>query len=221
VGHPFNLFVALSVGTVGLTVSGDTQLARQWLAEANMIAQEHAMTFMVQAIVPFWDGFALIAQGDHVEGYALLTIGAKGWRDTGPMHLVPLANIMRARALIGLQRFDEARGLLEETLAIIEQTGHRSEEAEAYRVLGELQQQQPTSDIDAAEASFHRAIEVARSQGARGFELRAAISLARLWDSRGRRREAYDILAPVYDWFTEGFDTDDLRDAKVLLDKLS
>ena len=118
-----------------------------------MIAQEHAMTFMAQAIVPFWDGFALIAQGDHAEGYALLTVGAKGWRDTGPMHLVPLANIMRARALIGLQRFDEARALLDEALMIIEQTGHRSEEAEAHRVLGELQQLQPASDVEAAEAS--------------------------------------------------------------------
>jgi class 3 adenylate cyclase/tetratricopeptide (TPR) repeat protein len=221
VGHPFNLFVALSVGTVGLTVCGDTQLARQWLAEANTIAQEHAMTFMAQAIVPFWDGYALIAQGDYAEGYAALTVGAKGWRDTGPMHLVPLANIMLARALIGLQRFDEARALLEEALAIIKQTGHRSEESEAYRVLGELQQLQTVSDVEGAEAAFLKALEVARSQDARGFELRAAISLARLWDSRGRRREAYDTLAPLYRWFTEGFDTIDLRDAKALLDKLA
>jgi class 3 adenylate cyclase len=220
-GHPFNLFVALSVGTVGLSVGGDTHLARRWLAEAKSIAEEHAMTFMAQVIVPFWDGFALIAQGDDAEGYAALTVGSKGWRDTGPMHLVPLANIARAKALIGLQRSDEARVLLDDAFAIIEQTGHRSEEAEAHRVLGELQQHQPTSNIEAAEASFLKSLEVARSQAARGFELRAATSLARLWNSQGRRREAYDLLAPVYDWFTEGFDTRDLKDAKVLLDNLS
>jgi class 3 adenylate cyclase/energy-coupling factor transporter ATP-binding protein EcfA2 len=81
-GHAFNLFVSLSVGTVGLTACGETHLARQWLAEAKVIAREHAMTFMGEAIVPFWDGYALIAQGDYAEGYAALSVGSKGWRDT-------------------------------------------------------------------------------------------------------------------------------------------
>ena len=82
---------------------------------------------------------------------------------------------------------------------------------------GELLWQQPVPDWDAAERAFLRALEVARSQQAKGRELRAAMSLARLWQSQGKRQEAYDLLAPVCDWFTEGFDTKDLKEAKALL----
>ena len=104
-GHPFNLFVSLSVGTVGLTVCGGHASGAPMAGEAKIIAEEHGISFMGQVMVPFWDGYALIAQGEHDEGYAALTVGSKGWRDTGPLHLVPLANITRARALTGLERF--------------------------------------------------------------------------------------------------------------------
>jgi predicted ATPase len=128
--------------------------------------------------------------------------------------------MMMARALMGLQRFDEARGVLDEALELIRQTGHRMDEAEVHRVLGELLQRRPTPDAYAAEDSFLKALEVARSQEAKGFELRGAMSLARLWQKQDKRRDAYDLLAPVYDWFTEGFDTKDLEDAKTLLEEL-
>ena len=219
-GHPFNLFACLSVGTVGLTFLGQTNLARQWLSEARDIARQHGMTFFAEAIVPFWDGCALIAQGNYTEGYATQTIGSKGWRDTGPLHLIPLANVMRASALIGLQRFDEAQSLLEEALQIIEQTGHRSDEAEAYRILGEVHQHRPYPNLDAAEKSFLNALAVARAQEAKGLELRAATALARLWHGQAKLAQARDLLTPIYRWFVEGFDTRDLRDAKELLQKL-
>ena len=179
------------------------------------------MTFFAEAIVPFWDGCALIAQGHCAEGYATQTIGSKGWRDTGPQHLIPLGNMMRASALIGLQRFDEARSLLEEALQIIDRTGHRSDEAEAYRVLGEVHQQKPHANVDAAEKSFLNALQVARAQEAKGLELRAATALARLWQRQGRADAARDLLTPIYDWFAEGFDTRDLQDAKELLTQLT
>jgi predicted ATPase len=103
-----------------------------------------------------------------------------------------------------------------------EQASKRSmREAEAHRVLGELQLEQVTADVHAAETSFLKALEVARSQGAKGFELRAAMSLARLWQGQRTRREAYELLGPLYGWFTEGFDTRDLKDAKALLEELS
>ena len=215
--HPFNLFVALSVGTVGLTVCGETSLARQWLEEAKTIADEHAMKFMAEIIVPFWDGPALIVQGEYEKGYARLTIGSNGWRSTGPLHLIPFANIMRARALTALERFDEATDLLNETLQIIDETGHRSEEAEVHCAIGELQQRRTHADAGAAEVSFKKGLEIARFQGAKGWELRAAKCLASLWQSQGKRKEAHDLLAPIYNWFTEGFDTKDLIEAKALL----
>jgi predicted ATPase len=94
-------------------------------------------------------------------------------------------------------------------------------EAEAHRLLGELRLRQPTTDVSGAETSFVDAIEVARSQSAKGFELRATASLARLWQHQGKRRQAFDLLTPVYNWFTEGFDTRDLQQAKALLEELS
>jgi predicted ATPase len=89
-----------------------------------------------------------------------------------------------------------------------------------HRIRGELHQHGDTPDLPAAEQSFNRALEVARSQEAKGFELRIAMSLARLWRSQGKRGQAYDLLAPIYNWFTEGFGTRDLKEARNLLDEL-
>jgi predicted ATPase len=200
---------------------GQTRLARQWLAEAHDLARQLAMTFFAEAIVPFWDGCALIAQGNYDEGYVTQTKGCRGWRDTGPLHLIPLAHVMRASALINLQQFDEARSLLDEALLIIERTGQRSDEAEALRVLGEMHEQKPQPDMTAAEKCFLNALEVARAQEAKGLELRAATALARLWHRQGRTKEARDLLTSIYGWFTEGFETRDLQAAKRLINELA
>jgi predicted ATPase len=100
-------------------------------------------------------------------------------------------------------------------------TGVRDSEPEVHRVKGELLLAESPSDEGGAEASFRKALDVARGQSAKSWELRAATSLARLWQSQGRKEEAGDLLAPVYDWFTEGFDTRDLKEAKALLDELA
>ena len=100
------------------------------------------------------------------------------------------------------------------------ETGEVAAEAELRRLQGELLHRRGTANAGAAEAAFAQAVSVARRQGSRGYELRAATSLARLWQDQGRRAEARDLLAPVYGWFTEGFDTADLRAAKALLDEL-
>ena len=102
----------------------------------------------------------------------------------------------------------------------VERTGVRWIEAELHRLRGELQLALPKPDQSDAEACFGRALAVAREQQAKFWELRAATSLARLWRDQGKRAEARDLLAPVYGWFTEGFDTPDLKDAKALLDEL-
>jgi predicted ATPase len=112
----------------------------------------------------------------------------------------------------GLTRLSEAERL-------IEVTEERWAEAEMHRVRGELLS--ATDDFDAAEASFRRAATVAQHQRAKLFELRASTSLARLWRDQGKRTEARGLLAPIYGWFTEGFDTPDLKEAKALLDELA
>ena len=100
-------------------------------------------------------------------------------------------------------------------------SGARGNDAELHRLRGELLGRLPSPDWTEVEACFHTALAIAREQGTRGFELRAAVSLGRLLSDRGRHAEARDLLAPVYGWFTEGFGTPDLKDAKALLDALA
>jgi predicted ATPase len=112
--------------------------------------------------------------------------------------------------------------LLAEALGRVESTSEDWIEPELHRLKGEILLRQPAAEAASeAEACFRRSLDIARKQSAKSWELRAATSLARLWRDRGRRAEAYDLLAPVYGWFTEGFDTADLQDAKALLDALA
>ena len=116
---------------------------------------------------------------------------------------------------------EEGLRLINEGLTMSEETGERCYDAELHRLRGELFLKQTTFDEPQAEACFHQALSVAQSQQAKSWELRAATSLARLWQQKGKTAEAHDLLAPVYHWFTEGFDTADLKDAKSLLSELS
>jgi predicted ATPase len=103
----------------------------------------------------------------------------------------------------------------------VEATEERWWEAEVHRIAGEIALKSQQPDAAKAEAYFERTLSVARAQQAKSWELRAAMSMARLWRDQGKRDEAHDLLAPVYGWFTEGFDTRDLKDAKALLDELA
>jgi predicted ATPase len=127
---------------------------------------------------------------------------------------------MLAEALAGAGSPGEGLDALAETAALAEKCDERYFEAEIHRLRGEFLLAQSAEKGPAAEATFRQALDVARRQEARSLELRAAMSLARLWAEQGRRRKAHDLLAPVYAWFTEGFDTADLKDAKALLDEL-
>ena len=110
---------------------------------------------------------------------------------------------------------------LAEALTLVDTTGERWYEPELYRLKGELLLQQSSDHQAEAESCFHHAIAVAHTQQAKSFELRAATSLSRLWQSQGKREEARQVLGHIYVWFTEGFDTADLQDAKALLDALA
>jgi predicted ATPase len=110
--------------------------------------------------------------------------------------------------------------LLAEAVGHVDSTGERAYAAEVYWLKGELLVRQASPDAAQAEVCFQHALDVARHQQAKSWELRAAMSLARLWQQQGKRAEAYDLLAPIYGWFTEGFDTADLQEAKALLEDL-
>ena len=111
--------------------------------------------------------------------------------------------------------------MLAEALSVVNNKGERYYEAEIHRLTGELLLACFADQQAASEASFHQALVVARAQQAKSWELRAAVSLGRLWQQQGKRAEAYELLAPVYGWFTEGFDTADLQEAKALLEELA
>ena len=123
-----------------------------------------------------------------------------------------------AEAYAHVNQFDEGLRLLNETLIVVDERWLRLYEAELHRLKGQLLLAQSSDNTTEAEICFNNAIRIAQNQSAKSWELRAAASLARLWQSQGKRQEAYDLLAPVYNWFTEGFDTADLQDAKALLD---
>ena len=130
-----------------------------------------------------------------------------------------LANLTRANADIG--QFDSARRCIGEAMALAETAKERWCEAEVRRIAGEIALLSPELDAAKAEAYFNHALAVARAQGARSWELRAAMSMARLRLDQGKRQQARELLAPIYGWFTEGFDTRDLKEVKALLDTVS
>jgi len=145
--------------------------------------------------------------------------GLSAFRATGAQAWVPYLIALLAGACKIAGQVEEGLTLLDDAMQIAERTGERWFEAELYRHKGQLLLRQGRTQ--AAEELYHRALAIAREQEAKLWELRAAASLARLRRDQGRRAEARDPLAPVYGWFTEGFDTLDLRDAKALLDELA
>jgi predicted ATPase len=126
-----------------------------------------------------------------------------------------------ARAHAGLGRSDDAWRCIAEAMTAVETTKEKWYEAHVHLTAGEIALTSPERDATKAEAYFERALAVARDQQAKSWELRAAISMARLWRDQGKRPQARDLLAPIYGWFTEGFDTLDLKEAKALLDELA
>jgi predicted ATPase len=118
-------------------------------------------------------------------------------------------------------QFDDAWRCIGEAVMLMEKTKERLREAEVNRTAGEIALKSPKPDAAKAEAYFERALAVARQQQAKSWKLRAAMSMARLWRNQGKRDQARDLLAPAYGWFTEGFDTVDLKEAKALLEALA
>jgi class 3 adenylate cyclase/predicted ATPase len=166
-------------------------------------------------------GWALAMQGQGEAGMAQIHRGIAAWRGTGAALLVPLYCTMLADVAAHLGHTEDGLQALAEAHTLVEQHEERVWEAEVCRLRGVLLQRQPETPQEEAEAWLQRALDVARRQEAKSLELRAAMSLARLWKQQGKQAEARALLAPIYDWFTEGFDTADLQEAKALLDALA
>ena len=160
-------------------------------------------------------------QGEADGGLAQMRQGFSAWRATGAALGQSWFLCMCAEACGHAGQIEEGLHAVEEALVHVDRTGERLWEAELHRLKGELLSQLKAVPRAEAEACFQQALAVARGQGARWWELRAAMSLARLWQQQGKQAEARQLLAEVYGWFTEGFDTADLQEARALLDALA
>jgi predicted ATPase len=166
-------------------------------------------------------GWALTMQGQGEEGMAQVRQGIAAWRATGAVLLIPYLCTLLAEVCDHLGYPEDGLQALAEAHTLMEQQEERWWEAEIHRLRGVLLLRQPGTPQAEAEAWLQRALDVARRQEAKSLELRAAMSLSRLWQQQGKQTEARALLAPIYGWFTEGFDTADLQEARALLDTLA
>jgi predicted ATPase len=172
------------------------------------------------AVGPIMRGWALAMQGQGAEGLTQLCQGLDAYQATGAAFQRPHFLSMLAEVHKSLGQPEAGLTALSEALTLVEKTGERYYEAELHRLKGELLLQHAAPEGPHAEACFQQALAIARHQQAKSLELRAAMSLSRLWQQQGKRDEARALLAPIYGWFTEGFDTADLQEAKALLEEL-
>jgi len=218
--HPFTLAYALCFAGEIHQLRREVQAAQE-RAEAEMaLCTEQGFAFYL-ARTMILRGWALAKQGQWEEGIEQMQQGLIAFRGTGAEQVRPYGLGLLAETYKDAGQPEEGLAVLAEALAVIQRTGERIYEAELYRLQGELRLRIARDNPAEAETSFRQALDIARQQQAKSLELRAAMSLARLWQQQGKRQEAHDLLAPVYGWFTEGFDTADLQEAKALLDALA
>jgi class 3 adenylate cyclase/predicted ATPase/energy-coupling factor transporter ATP-binding protein EcfA2 len=215
--HPYSLVLAMWHSAIVLQVGRQRRSCGDLAAELLKLSQEHDFP-MMRGAGKFFSGWATADGGELAQGIALMEEGLALFsavrQVTRPYMLAVLAS---AKADLG--KPDEGFELLEDALASTEVSSERWWQAELHRLRGRLLVAR--GQHDEGEACFRRAIEVSRGQRAKTLELRAATSLARLWSDQGRNVEARDLLTPIYAWFTEGFETPDLRETKILLDSLA
>jgi predicted ATPase len=203
-----------------LIFSGRYETAHKLLDHVIVLAQERSADYL-KLLATMFSGCLFAVTGSAPESVRLITAAITAVRLKGGSTLwVPLYLSSLAIAYAELGQVDDAWHSIGEALRTLEATGEKWCEAEVNRIAGEIALVSPERDATKAEAHFVRALAVARQQQAKSWELRAAMSLARLWRDQGKPQQARELLAPVYGWFTEGFDTLDLKDAKTLLDEL-
>ena len=220
IGQAATLMFALSLASVSHILCGNYTTAIEQIDEVVALADEKAASFWkVQAMLAQGMLFALTDKSD--DAVQVITSNVTALRAAGATVWLPMWLSYLASAYAQLGQYDDARRCMGEARMVMETTKERWFEAEVYRITGQIALLSPEPDVAEAEVYFERAVEVARRRQAKSHELRAAMSMARLWRDRGKPRQARELLAPVYGWFTEGFDTLDLKEAKVLLDELA
>ncbi|HEV7880786.1 adenylate/guanylate cyclase domain-containing protein [Bradyrhizobium sp.] len=220
IGHPATLMYALNFASINHLGCLDPAIAFAEAKELIALADEKGALFW-KAFGMMALGCALVASGKAADAVPILTPAIAAFRSTGARLSVPYQLSHLALAHSDLGRFDDAWRSIGEAMTEMEATNEKWDEAELHRISGEITLKSPQPDAAKAEAYFVRALALARERRARSVELRAAMSMARLWRDQGKRDAARDLLAPVYGWFTEGFDTRDLIAARALLDTLA
>jgi predicted ATPase len=178
-------------------------------------------TLLWDALGRILRGGVLTLKGNSSDVVQMITSGIDAEKATGATFFIPWFASSLASAYAELGKIEDGWRRIGEAMTAAESTKEKWYEAEINRIAGEIALKSPKPDAAKAEAYFERALAVARQQQAKSWELRAAMSMARLWRDQGKRDEARELLAPVYGWFTEGFDTRDLKEAKALLDELA
>jgi predicted ATPase len=221
-GHPSSHALSLYFATMLRQYCRDAPAAQESAEAISAIAIEHGLSLWL-ANGPIMRGWALAEQGACASGIAMLRQGLADWVATGSeTHRTYFLGLL-AEALGRGGQIEEGLGVLAEALTLMDGTGTVFFGAELHRLQGEFLLRQQGAEVAGreAEACFRRAFTVARRQQAKSLELRAAMSLTRLYQQQDRQAEARPLLTECYDWFTEGFDTPDLREANALLESLS
>jgi len=219
VAHPFSLSFALSFAALFHQYRLEVQAAQEHAEAAISLATAQGFPqWIAHGSIP--RGWALVQQGQAQAGIEQIHLGLTTYRATAAELFRPYWLALLAEAQGTLGEPETGLTVLTEALTVVDTTGARWYEPELYRLKGVFLLQQSSDNATGAESCFHHAMARAQKQSAKSWELRAATSLARLWQSQGKRDEARNLLASVYNWFTERFNTADLKDAKALLDAL-
>jgi predicted ATPase len=217
--HPFCLAFAL-IWAAALSQCRREFQAMSMQAEASMTLAQQQEFPLLMAMGTVFQGWVLAEQGREDEGIEQIRRGIAAFRATGAELLRPHFLGLLAEVYGRSARTDKGLEALDEALALVDRTGERLHESEFYRLKGHLLLARSMDHHPEAEAALHRALTLARRQQAKSLELRAAVHLSRLWQQQGQHDQAQRLLGEVYGWFTEGFDTADLKEAKALLDEL-
>jgi class 3 adenylate cyclase/predicted ATPase len=220
VEHPYSVALTLLMSAQLSQLRRDPESARTQAEAAIAVSREHGLPAVeLWCLLP--RGWALAERGEVAKGISDIREGMERRQAYGMGAVWPWFLVLLAEAYGKVGQLGEGLAALQEALQWVHRNDERLYEAEAYRIRGELLLKHHVADTAGAERCFQRALQVARDQQAKSWELRAATSLSRLWQQQGKRDDARDLLMPVFGWFTEGFDTADLRDARVLADCLS
>jgi predicted ATPase len=220
IGSAVDLMFPL-IGTQPVRIqSGHYVAAKAQLDEGIALADEKGALFW-KAMGAMFKGCVFALTGEAAKAVASISSAIAPYRSTGATLYMSYYLSHLAQAYADLKQFDDARRCIRDAMTAAQDSGSKWLDAEIHRIRGEIEMRSPERNEAKAQTEFERALKIARMQQARSWELRAATSLARLWRGEDRRAEAHDLLAPVYGWFTEGFDTLDLLEAKALLAELA